>query len=228
MTMTQPDWYDQHLAAIGRSEDDDRRVAVHEAGHAVAARALGYPLAGATIDPDDKCGGKVWGPAHTVAFGGSDPVPDLCDQLRDAMPKIGEPRTDAADVFLHALNRTVELVSAGVAERMLLPGDPVPSVSDIEHSLQYASLVCKSPEAVEKFIALAEQMADDLLRPFSDVLVAVSTSLKARRTMTGAMIDSVISRAVAARQLEQEHEWRRRWQDVVANASSFKADEHGG
>ena len=29
----------------------DRRVATHEAGHAVAARLLGHPLGGATVDP---------------------------------------------------------------------------------------------------------------------------------------------------------------------------------
>jgi hypothetical protein len=28
-----------------------------------------------------------------------------------------------------------------------------------------ASLICKSPEAVQRLIALAETMADDLLRP---------------------------------------------------------------
>ena len=72
---------------------------------------------------------------------------------------------DVADVYLYSLNRCIELTAAAVAARMLLPGEPMPSVGDIGHSAKFASLVCKSPEAVEKLIKLAEQMADDLLRP---------------------------------------------------------------
>ena len=54
-----------------------------------------------------------------------------------------------------------------------MPGDPVPSFSDVEHTIQYASLVCRSPEAAEKFISLAEQMADDLLRLYGHVIIAL-------------------------------------------------------
>src|SRR5512140_1587221 len=128
------DEYDELLAALGRTEEQDERIAVHEARHAVCARLLGHPLGGATIDPDPngKYGGLVWGPRHSVAFGNdSDDVPELCDQLRSVMPQDGEPRSDAADVYLHALNRCIELVAASVAERMLLEGEPVSSVSDV-------------------------------------------------------------------------------------------------
>ena len=127
--------------------------------HALAARLLGNPPGGATIDPDPdgKYGGLVWGPGYRVAYGEHEAaatVSDICSKLREVMPKDGEPRGDAADIYLHALDRCIELVGAASAERMLLPGDPVPSVSDIEHTIQYASLVCRSPEAAEKFITL--------------------------------------------------------------------------
>src|ERR1700692_1257912 len=38
----------------GRSYDDDVRIAIHEAGHAVAARLLGHEVGGVTVnlDPD--------------------------------------------------------------------------------------------------------------------------------------------------------------------------------
>ena len=136
----EPDWYDELLAKLGRSEADDQRIAIHESGHAVAARLLGHPLCGATVNPDSngRYGGLVWGPRHSVAFGkddGADDVPELCDKLGSLMPQDGEPRSDAADVYLHALNSCIELAAAAVAERMLLPGKPVPSVSDAEQAV---------------------------------------------------------------------------------------------
>ena len=88
------DPYVEHLAKLGRSEDDDLRISIHESGHA-CARLLGQPLGGATItpDPNGKYGGLVWGPRHSVAFGkddDTDDLPELCDKLRDLMPKDGE------------------------------------------------------------------------------------------------------------------------------------------
>ena len=35
----------------GRSRDEDVRIAIHEAGHAVAARALGPQVGGVTVNP---------------------------------------------------------------------------------------------------------------------------------------------------------------------------------
>jgi hypothetical protein len=221
MTEEIEDDYDRLLAAIRRTEDDDLRISIHEAGHAIAARLLGQPLGGATIDPDPngKYGGLVWGPRHSVAYGKDDDrddVPELCDKLRDLMPQDGEARSDAADVYLHALNRCIELVAASVAERMLLEGEPVPSVSDVEHTIKYASLVCRSPEAAERFIRLCETMADDLLRPYGYVLIALSTVLRIRRTLSGEEIDDVIATTVAGFKLAAEQAQRRRWQDRVA------------
>jgi hypothetical protein len=223
------DDYDRLLASLGRTEEQDQRIAVHEAGHAVCARLLGQPLGGATINPapNGKYGGLVWGPRHSVAFGkddNGDDVPELCDKLRGMMPQDGEPRADAADIYLHALNRCIELAGASVAERMLLDGEPVPSVSDVKHSIKYASLVCRSPEAAEKFIRLCEAMADDLLRPYGHVLIGLSTVLRIRRTLSGEEIDNVIATTVAGFELAAEQARRRNWQQRVANAGRFKSE----
>jgi hypothetical protein len=220
------DEYDELLAVIGRTEDDDLRISIHESGHAICARLLGQPLGGATVDPDPsgKFGGLVWGPRHSAAFGNDgDDVPEICDKLRDLMPQDGEPRSDAADVYLHALNRCIELSAASVAERMLLEGEPVPSVSDVEHASKYASLVCRSPEAANKFIRLCETMADDLLRPYGYVLIALSTVLRIRRTLSGEEIDNVIATTVAGFELASEQARRRRWQQGIENAGRFKS-----
>lgn len=220
------DEYDVLLAGLGRTEDEDERIAVHEAGHAVAARLLGKPLGGATINPDPngKYGGLVWGPRNSVAFSrddDTDEVPELCDNLRDLMPQDGEARGDAADVYLHAHDRCIELAGASVAERMLLPGEPVPSVSDVEQAVALASLVCRSAEAAERFLAFAEQQAHDLLRPHGPIIMALSIVLKIRRTLTGAEIDDVIAGTRARLQLAAEQARRRDWRRKVETARQF-------
>ncbi len=223
------DEYDELLAGFGRTEEEDERISVHEAGHAICARILGHPLGGATVNPDpnSKYGGLVWGPRHSAAFGKDDDpddVPELCDKLGALMPKDGEARSDAADIYLHALNRCIELAAAAVAERMLLPGEPVPSVSDIEQAVGLASLCCKSPQAVERFLAFCEQQAHDLLCPHAPIIMSLSIVLRIKRTLDGAEIDKIISDVQARKALAVEHGRRQRWQQVIENAAAF---DHG-
>jgi len=222
------DPYLEHLAKLGRSEDDDLRISIHESGHAICARLLGQPLGGATIDPDanGRWGGLVWGPSHSVAFGrddSADDVPDLCNNLRTLMPQDGEPRGDAADIYLHVLNRCIELAAASVAERMLLPGEPVPSVSDVEQAVGLASLCCRSAEAVERFLAFAEQQAHDLIYPHAAIIMSLATVLRIRRTLTGEEIDIVISDVQTRKARAIEHARRKEWQRAVENAAKFSA-----
>jgi len=220
------DQYAELLTSLGRTEEDDERIAVHEAGHAVCARLLGQPLGGATINPDPygSYGGLVWGPQHSVAIGKDDAadVPDLCEKLRDMMPRDGEPRSDVADIYLHALNRCVELAGASVAERLLLEGEPVPSISDVEQAVGLASLCCKSAEAVERLLAFAEQQAFDLLYPHGPIIMALSIVLKIRRTLTGAEIDDVIATTVAGLELAAERRRRAEWRKGELAAQRFR------
>ena len=53
------DEYDELLAALGRTEEQDRRIAVHEAGHALCARLLGHEVGGVTVNPDPSRGSRV-------------------------------------------------------------------------------------------------------------------------------------------------------------------------
>ncbi|WP_461322304.1 hypothetical protein [Bradyrhizobium diazoefficiens] len=58
------DEYDELLASPGRTFDQDCRIAIHESGHIIAARLLGNPLGGATVDPGPGYEGRVWGECH--------------------------------------------------------------------------------------------------------------------------------------------------------------------
>jgi hypothetical protein len=60
------DEYDELLALLGRTEEQDQRIAVHEAGHAVCARLLGHEVGGVTVNPDLVRGyeGLCWGVGH--------------------------------------------------------------------------------------------------------------------------------------------------------------------
>jgi hypothetical protein len=49
--MDENDLDDDSSPVPGRSFDQDMLIAVHEAGHAVAARLLGHEVGGATVNP---------------------------------------------------------------------------------------------------------------------------------------------------------------------------------
>jgi hypothetical protein len=125
---------------------------------------------------------------------------------------------------LHALNRGIELAAAGVAEKMLLPGDPVPSASDTEHLVKFASLVTRSPEAGLQFIKLCEIMAADLLQPWFFVLIALAAVLRIKRTLMGAEVDELIANTCAGFELAAERRRRVDWRKREMVANKFSAE----
>ncbi len=231
------DEYHKMLTMIGRSADDDLRVSIHESGHATCARILGKPLGGATVQPDTngRYGGLVWGPEYTVSFsndvegdGERDAQREakhsnICARLRNLMPRVGEDHGgDVADIYAHIVNRCTELAAGTVAEKMLLPGAPVPSVSDVEQAVELASLISTSSTAAEHFLKFCEQRAYDLLFPHVPIIMALSIVLRIRRTLDAAAIDEVIGTTVAGFELAREKAARREWQARAESAKKFE------
>ncbi|MHC2575993.1 hypothetical protein ACVI1J_002293 [Bradyrhizobium diazoefficiens] len=99
----------------------------------------------------------------------------------------------------------------------------MPSVSDVEQAVALATLVCKSAEAVERFLAFCDQQAHDLLRPHGPIIMALSIVLKIRRTLTGSEIDDVIATTVAGLQLAAERRRRAEWRKGELAAERFRA-----
>ncbi|NOJ40323.1 hypothetical protein [Bradyrhizobium australiense] len=190
------DGYNDLLASIGRTEEQDQRIAVHEAGHAVAARLLGRQVGGVTINPaaDGGFEGLCWGVGYTEAFAqGRGDASDVREALAPLMPEPGEDRRGVADIFGHVRDQCIEFLAGRAAERIVLDGEPIAPVDDLRQARELALLICSSESAIDTLIAHCDVAARDLLMPYGDVVMALSILLRVKRTLDGAEIDALIS-----------------------------------
>jgi hypothetical protein len=220
-----PDEYDQLLASLDRTEEQDQRIAVHEAGHAVCARLLGHVLGGATVDPGTGYEGRVWGDGHAQAFAeGRGDASDVREHLAPVMPGAGEDHSAVADIFGNAYTQVIELMAGRAAERMLLDGEAAPPVDDLRQARELALLFCKSEQAIETFIAHCDVAARDLLMPYGDVVIVLSTVLRIKRTLDGREIDQIILDVETRKALAIEHQRRADWRKSELAAARFRAE----
>lgn len=222
-----PDEYDDLLEALGRTEEQDQRIAVHEAGHAVCARLLGHQVGGVTINPDPVRGseGLCWDVGHTEAY--SEGRGDACNvraAISPIMPKAGEDRRPLADVFGGVYAKCIEFVAGRAAERLLLEGEPCQPVDDLRQARELALLICSSDEAIETFLAHCDVVARDLLVPYGDVLMVLSTVLRIKRTLDGREIDEIISDVVTRKAMAIERKRRAQWRKSELAAAHFRAE----
>lgn len=221
------DEYDELLAALGRTEDQDQRIAVHEAGHAIAARLLGHEVGGMTVNPDPVRGydGLCWGVGHTEAFAeGRGDAADVREALVSEMPQAGEDRRPVADVFGNVYAKCIELLAGRAAERMLLDGEPAVPADDLRQARELAILICHSEEAIAAFLAFCDVAARDLLMPYGDVVMVVSIVLRIKRTLDGAEIDKIIWDVEAQKALAVERRRRVDWRKSELAATRFRAE----
>jgi hypothetical protein len=220
------DEYDELLAVLGRTEEEDERIAVHEAGHAVCARLLGHEVGGVTVNPANGYEGLCWGVGHTQAFtNGRGDASNVREVLAPLMPKSGEDHSSVSDVFANVHSHCIELMAGRAAERMLLSDrEPAPPTDDLRQARELAMLICQSEEAIETFIAHCDVAARDLLLPYGDVVMTLSIVLRIKRTLDSDEIDRIISDVQAQKALVVERGRRHRWQRVIENAAAF---DHG-
>jgi hypothetical protein len=219
------DEYDELLASLGRTEEHDKRVAIHELGHVFVNRLIGNSsISEVTVNPGDGFEGLCRG-ARRAAFvsGGAIGVDArvIREVLQPLMPREGEDRRDKADVFQSVLDAVTELMAGEVAEKMLLDGEPTSSGDDRRQARELAALVCKTGPATDRFILLCEQQAYDLLSPYVAVLMSMQIVLRIHRTMSGEEIDLAIATVVAGQALALERLRRADWRRTVENAVSF-------
>ncbi|WBL76032.1 hypothetical protein I3J27_23715 [Bradyrhizobium xenonodulans] len=220
-----PDEYDELLATLGRTEEQDQRISVHEAGHAICARLLGHEVGGVTVNPDPIHGseGLCWGVGHSEAFSeGSGDASDVRAVISPMMPKAGEDRRPVADVFGSVYSKCIEFLAGRAAERLLLEVEPAYPVDDLRQARELALLICSSDEAIETFLAHCDVVARDLLMPHGDVLIVLSTVLRIRRTLDGREIDEIISDVVTRKAMALERRRRAEWRKSELMAARFR------
>jgi hypothetical protein len=222
------DWYDELLDRIDRTLEHDERVSIHECGHLLVNRLIcNSTISEVTINPGDGFEGICRGARREAFVSGTATGADAADvrkTLQPVMPRTGEGRSDVADVFQSVLDACTELMAGEVAEKMLLEGPAAFASDDRRQVGELAALICKSPRAVEAFIAFCEQQAADLLSEHVTVMMSLQIVLRIRRIMTGHEIDRAIATVLAGQAAAVESIRRARWQRVVENAASFEAE----
>ena len=96
----------------GRSVEIDRRVAYHEARHAIIARIFDRKLGGATIVATDRYSGLVWGEGSTLALAGE--IDDESERILDELRKC-----DGGEVLISVISRLVELSAGSICEALV-------------------------------------------------------------------------------------------------------------
>lgn len=140
------------------------------------------------------------------------------------MPNAGDDRGSVADVFANVYNQCIELMAGRAAQAMLLSDrDPEPPTDDLLQARELALLFCKSEEAIETFIAHCDVAARDLLLPYGDVVIVLSTVLRIKRTLDGAEIDRIIWDVETRKALGAEHRRRAEWREAELAADRFRA-----
>jgi ATP-dependent Zn protease len=214
---------------VGRSAEYNRRIAIHEAGHAYMARCMGTELRSVSIIPGDGFEGRCLSTAYQSSLYEAPEdktveIVDLCERAQRLMPELGTGRVEAAEFFQRATVLCIELVGGTVAEQILYPQvEPLPTLHDQIEAAAFAGLAVSSPRAVPAFLEYAKGEAAALINDHPDVAMAIADALVEHGILTGVEVDAVIAGAIAREDLNIENERRKRWAGVKISAARFAA-----
>jgi hypothetical protein len=223
------DPYIELLGQIGRTEELDQRVVLHELGHLLIDRISGHnSITFISVTPCDGYEGICRGTLREAFVSNGATGIDASAVraiLAPSMPTAGEDRSDKADVYASVLDACTQLMAGEAAEKMLL-GEASFAADDRKQAGELAALICRTPQAIERFVQFCSQQATDMLSEHVLALMSLSIVLKIRRTMTGAAeIDQAIAVALAGEAAALERIRRRQWRQRVESAAKFKPEQ---
>jgi hypothetical protein len=180
------------------------------------------PLGGVTVVAGADYAGQCWGPqGQSSMLGSSD---EICTQAQALMPPLGESRSDAAEMLVHAHARVIEIVAGTESERLFCTeAPPLEALQDQQDARQFARLVCTHPDAIDDLIAYCRREAELLLSEHAAIVNSLAAALLEAQTLDGVQIDCVIARALAAADLAAERKRRAAAARMLESAKAFAA-----
>jgi hypothetical protein len=214
----------------GRTPEYNRRVAGHEIGHVWAMRALSnLPISHVSITRGDGFEGRAcradYEDSQCNLEDQTGMILDGCARIETLAPGLGSSRIESAELYIRAQTMVIELVAAGIAEKVLFPDlPPLRAEHDKIEARAVAAIACASPRSVDAMLAYAEAEAENLIRENLNVVLALVDALVASPNgkLTGQQVDVIIAAAIATSAVEAERVRRADWQARVANATAFQ------
>jgi hypothetical protein len=210
------------------------RTAVHESGHALAARLLGKAVLLATTVPNAKLGfgGRVItgsGDASSAMsrslHEGYVVVDEIASVVDRHMPGPGETKDDAAPWLTVVHGAVTEWLAGAAAESIVFgSADDRRSRTDYLSARRYARTICSSDVSAEAFVEFVLIEAVEAITPYRTVLLSLAAELVERRELDGDQIDQVIQAALIQQAHDGEMIRRAQWNDLTKRAAAFEQD----
>jgi hypothetical protein len=212
------------------------RTAVHESGHILCEKYLGFEVSGATVAEGPGYSGMTWGPESLRAKRGKAACDEAGNEAFDAvavqvaenvsqyMPGPGESRDGVHDIFSTVQGRVIGMMGGGAAEMAILGDSPPRFIeSDVFAANALAGIICRTDASRSAFIEHCYQEALAIIEENKPVVLALAQALidHPERTLNAAEIGAVISQMLAREALAAEQGRRAAWRQVTERVAEI-------
>lgn len=225
---------EQRYPVEGRSEQRNRQIAGHEAGHALVGRCLGSTIYSVTIVRDAGPGGFEGrcmrsGPVSAITFDEktqdqTEEILSICERLERITPELGSARTDLSEYIVRCQSNISELLAGEVAESILHPDlESLGAQHDAVEARAFARVAAAALPATVALLEYCRAEAEALLTENKDILIALTEALIEKGTLSGSEVDAIIANTVTARSMAAERLRRDDWLRRAASAAALIA-----
>jgi hypothetical protein len=168
----------------------ERRISVHEAGHAVASFVL-LTVAGSTIEFVNGHHGCTWSNESDLEPG-AETVADICAALKPLMPGMIDTELEQAHSHVIAWLAGVE------AEKLFCDASLLPNTGhDLAAARAVAALIVRDVADVDSYIEFGRGETRALLTKFASAVIAIANALVEHRTLNSSQIESIVRAGLA-------------------------------